>query len=482
MLFKKIIPTLSLWLFSLFFIQAQAQINKTDEKGNRVGYWIIKGADDKLLAKGRYNDDGQKDGEWKYYLSPVGRYTGTPDVEGYYSNGVPHGKWQVTESRSKVSLKGKFNLGKMEGTWIFYNEDNVKVAAGFFEDGVRQGQWLLFKDGQVMGRGLYENGLKVGRWEYDYYVERGTVRIKGGYDHSNSRSEGKLEYYKVERHPKFGTEELLVGTGSFLNGLRSGRWIEYNPGLRGELIATGYYDGEGCKTGMWTTTLNGKPYREEAFNDGKRQGTFKSHYDNGNPKYSTFYENGLEIGYFSSYFEDGKVKEKGAHTILENTISEDTVWYKIALPIEYHFWLIEQDYEHLNFNAIQWLTEPDPVVSGDELKKRWKEYLSYGKESRYRIKEIIRTNRQTVRVGKYVQYYPNGKVYFEGEYHPKIVFAYNPITALRERGFARTGEWKEYDEAGYLRHVYIYDKGELKRMEDSKGREVDPFNIDATGG
>ena len=366
-----LILTFSLLLFAYQELSAQTpNLNRTDDKGNRVGYWILKGADGKLLAKGRYNDNGEKDGEWKYYMSPVGRYTNTPDVLGYYENGMKHGRWELTENRSKITMKGKFNLGVMEGVWIVYDQDGVKLAAGRFENGIRQGQWILFKDNEMMAKGLYEAGVKSGTWEYDYYVDRGAVRIKGNYSYTDFQDIGKLDYYKVDRHPRFGTEELLVGTGTYLNGKKSGRWIEYNKGLSGELIATGYYDGDGLRTGTWTTTLNSKPFREEAYNDGKRQGTFKSHYDNGTPKYSTYFENGLELGFFTAYYPNGKVKDKGAHTILENTVSEDTVWYKIELPLEYHFWLIDEDFENLNFNAIDWIAEADPSIPAEELEKR----------------------------------------------------------------------------------------------------------------
>jgi len=471
---------LSLMIGLSNMIKAQTDLNRTDEKGNRIGYWIIKGADDKLIAKGRYNE-GKREGEWKFYMSPIGRYAAVPDVIGNYEAGTKHGKWELTDSRSKITMKGKFNNGIMEGVWIVYDQDNTKLAAGQYASGIRQGQWLLFKDNKVMSSGLYENGQKMGEWKQDYFLEQGAVRVVGAFNYGDVERKGVVKYYKVERHPKFGNEELLVGTGTFLNGLKSGRWIEYNKGLKGEMIAVGYYDGEGRRTGTWATTLNNKPFREEAFNDGLRQGAFKSHYDNGNAKYSTFYENGMEIGFFSSFFENGKLKEKGAHTILENIISEDTIFYKIILPIEYNFLLVDEDYENLNYNSIDWIEEVDYSVPGEEFEKRWKEFLVYGKSKKYKIKEIIRKNKQSVRVGKYVQYFANEKVYLEGSYYPKMAVAYDPVSGKRERGFARDGEWKEYDEAGYLRFTYFYDKGELKKTEDSKGRPIDVFNNNVGG-
>jgi antitoxin component YwqK of YwqJK toxin-antitoxin module len=470
------------FIILLFSTQIWAQndkLNRTNANGDRIGFWIIKGEDGKLLSKGRYNDEGERHGLWKFYMSPIGRYASTPDVKGYYENGVKHGRWELVDSRSKMKMKGKFVEGQMEGVWIIYDEMGDKVAAGRYRDGIRHGEWLLFKDDQVMAKGLYEDGKKVGTWEYDYYVDRGQVRIKGAFSYDQTYEKGTMEYYKVERHPKFGTEELLVGTGSYLNGLKEGRWIEYAKGLKGELISTGYYDGEGRKTGRWKTTLDSKPYRDETFNDGKRQGTFKSYYENGEPKYSTYYDDGIELGYFTSYYDNGEVKEKGAHKILENKASADTIYYKIKLPYEFKFKLLDEDHEHLNYNAIDWIDVVDFSVPAAELESRWQEYLVYGKKEKYDVQDIVYHNRMKVRFGKYIKNHKTGKPHFEGTYIPELTFEFNPITGRRERNFAKDGEWIEYDEVGYVRYKFIFEQGKLVRIEDSKGRTLDDATMQA---
>lgn len=367
----------------------------------------------------------------------------------------------------------------MNGVWIVYNHLDDKLAAGKYLNGIRQDEWLLFKDDRLMAKGRYTNGQKKGRWQYDYYIDKGNVHIKGEFDFGQERASGKMEYYKVDRHPRFGTEELLVGTGSFLNGLREGRWIEYKRGLNGgELVATGYYDGEGRRTGLWKTTLDAEPFRQETFNDGRRQGVFKTYYDDGTPKYSTAYEDGLELGFFTSYYENGEIRAKGAHTILKDQKDMDTLFYKIELPYEYKFKLVDQDFEALNYNAINWIDKVDYSVSADSLEERWQEYLSYGLAKEFRIQKLTPRKQYSVRIGEYVQYHINGKEHIKGKYLPKLIIEYNPLTGRKERGYAKTGEWVENDPVGYLRFKYFFKDGVLVRMENNKGRKIDPYTFE----
>jgi len=469
-------------LFCMSSVEAQKKrpkYNQINAEGQRIGYWIIKGKDGKPLAKGRYNENGEKEGRWRFYISPIGRYADEPDVVGQYENGVKNGRWELVDSRTKIKMKGKFTNDSMNGVWIVYNHLDDKLAAGKYLNGIRQDEWLLFKDDRLMAKGRYTNSQKKGRWQYDYYIDKGNVHIKGEFDFGQERASGKMEYYKVDRHPRFGTEELLVGTGSFLNGLREGRWIEYKRGLNGgELVATGYYDGEGRRTGLWKTTLDADPFRQETFNDGKRQGVFKTYYDDGTPKYSTAYEDGLEVGFFTSYYESGEVRAKGAHTILKDQKDMDTLFYKIELPYEYKFKLVDQDFERLNYNAISWIDKVDYSVSADSLEEHWQEYLSYGLAKSFRIQKLTPRKQYSVRIGEYVQYHINGKEHIKGKYLPKLIIEYNPLTGRKERGYAKTGEWIENDPVGYLRFKYFFKDGILVRMENNKGRKIDPYTFE----
>lgn len=454
-------------------LQAQ-EYNKTDASGNRVGYWIIKTKDDKLLAKGRYNDAGQREGEWKFYLSPVSRYTGDPDVTGSYEAGIKQGKWQVVESRSKNRFKGFFENGKMSGVWILYDAKDRKLAKGEYLNDLRHGRWIIYHYDQPMDMGLYEYGEKVGTWYQDVYLDDSTVHVKGVFNYSKSRQEGSIEIFKVEKSKSFGMSEYLVGTGTYLNGKKSGRWIEYKRGLKGESIETGYYAGNGEREGVWESVVNGRSYQHAAFSNGLRQGAFKTFHDNGQVKYETYFDKGLEVGLYKSYYENGQLREQGGYTILERNHVEDTVFYKIELPIEYHFRLVDLDnLEDYNYNAIKWIRESDFSIAADELERRFREFLSYGKNKELRVQEIIKTSRQSAKSGRFVSYYENGKVRAEGAYYPEIQFVRDPATNSETKEFAKDGEWKEYDDQGFLKWTSVYDQGKLLKKYDAQGKEVD---------
>lgn len=468
MIYKYSILLLTFFITNTLWAQ---KYNKTDTDGNKTGFWEHKSATGKILAKGRY-ESGMRIGEWKFYLSPLGQYTQTPDIIGNYENGVKQGKWEYLDSRSKVLLKGEFSDDLMNGIWKYYDKSDNLLAKGFFENGVRHGKWILYRGAQKMAVGYYRDGEKIGTWVYDYYL-KGNTHIIGEFGYEEGLRNGTLKFYKVEKHPKFETEEILVGTGDYRDGLKTGRWIEYRRGLRGEFIETGHYNGHGKREGLWKYTIDNEIHQEAAYNEGKLQGTFKLYYSDGTLKYETFYENGLEHGYFTRYYEDGTVKEKGAYTTSEQEHIDDTIFHKIELPYEYSFLLIEQDYENLNYNAINWIDDLDYSVHKNKMDKAFTEFLDYGKRKKLRVERLVKSTKQVVRVGKYLLNHRNGKLHLEGKYYPAVSWTKDPNTNTEYKDFARDGEWKEYDDNGYLRKTYTYEKGKLITVLDSKGRTME---------
>lgn len=468
MRFLNIIFLQTCWLPALW-----AQPNLKDGNGIPSGQWAHKDSDGKILSKGLYKE-GKREGEWRFYLSPIGRYASEPDIVGMYENGVKNGDWQYTDSRTKVLLKGKFANDQMQGVWTFYDNKGRKLAQGEYTDGIRNGHWTLFRNNAPMANGYYENGLRAQSWKFDYYLDDSTVHIVGAFDYSGGGRTGNFEHFKVVRHPKFPREETLVGKGAYQNGRKTGRWIEYTPGLRGEMIETGYYDGEGRRTGVWHTTVDGRMFQECGYNDGLKQGQFKSYNENGTTKYISSYENGLEHGYFTAYYDNGKVREKGAYTLLEQEATGDTTYYKIELPYEFNFRLVDLDFEKFNYNAIKWIADMDYSIAGDELNRRWEEALQYGQSRTLRIADVARTQKQVVRVGEYKSFYENGQVKLEGSYYPTLKVTTTNGSTTRE--FARDGEWKEYDETSHLRKIYTYQQGELLKVTDGNGAELDKIN------
>lgn len=460
------------YLFSVATFAQPTRPNQTDASGQKTGFWEKKDADGKLLWRGKYEND-QRQGEWRFYFSPIARYTQEPDIVGFYQDGQRHGEWKIIDTRSRNLLRGKFLYDKMAGEWTYYDKKGRKTASGTFnEQGVRHGLWTIYRNNTPMSKGTYNNGVQDGLWAYDYFHEDSLVHVVGTFQYSNGTANGKLQHFKVIRHPKFPPQESLVGHGELQNGQKTGRWIEYTAGFKGERIETGYYDGTGLRTGAWETTINNRSAQECYYNEGRRQGSFKTYYENGKPKYVTSYERDMESGFFTSYYETGKIKEKGAYTTLEkDEANDDTLFYKIALPYETILRFIDTDYENFNQNCIKWITEADYNISGEQLDARYQEALSYGQSPTLRVEKIIKNDKQSVRVGEYKSFYDNGKLSLEGRFLPYF-YVTQVSENSTEKGYARDGVWKEYDELGYNRKTYYYDKGQLRKVIDGNNKDL----------
>lgn len=461
-------------IFSLLFASSlnaqKANYNRLDEEGNKIGYWIEKNDKGEVIAKGLY-EYGERQGKWQFFLSPVAKYTQTPDVQGIYENGQMHGEWETTvsfyERKDKLVLKGNFEYGSMDGVWRIEDQMGRPMAQGEYSGGIRNGNWILFHDGVPMDRGEYADGKKVGTWVRNCMLQEGTMRLKGVFLYDGFQAKGKLEIYKIDKHKHFGEDEVLMGTGSFLNGKRTGRWIEYQRNVKGEALEIGYYDGDGLRTGLWEHIINNKPYRECAYNDGLLHGRFINYYEDGQIQYKTSFEMGQEHGFFTSYYPNGQIKEKGAHTLLVQDIVEDTLYHKVKLPISQVFKIInEPDYTKFNLNALQWIYNQNFSINSEEIDERFTEYLEYQKNSSLRVDEIVKSHKQVVRVGDYISYYEDGQVKEEGKYLPQLIIEGS------SKKFVKDGEWKYYDALGYPDKTEYFEAGKLVRRLNNKGEAV----------
>ena len=467
--------------FALLFLHSNSfaqpkRPNQTNEYGVKVGHWQYKDSNGKIMYEGHYNEEGKRDGEWYFYLAPVKRHTTEPDLIGNYKNGEKHGDWQYIDAKTRNLLKGKFLNDQIAGEWIYYDKKGRKLASGYFNSNfMRHGQWVIYYNNAPMTKGLYDNGLLSGQWLYDYYHEDSTVHIKGDFNYNAGNRTGYFEHYKVLRDPKFPIQESLVGHGAYSNGKKTGRWIEYSPGLKGEKIEIGHYDGNSQRTGLWETTINGKRVQEAFYNNGLLQGSFKNYYENGKPQYVTFYEKGLEHGAFSAYYESGKLKEKGHFTISNQEFVEDTIYKRMDLPYEFNFMIIDSiDLDKFNYNAISWITDMHYSYSADELFSRWKEVLNYGANANLQIESINKKYKHSVRSGEYVRFYESGNVHLEGSYLPYLHIEKTGENSY-VRSYARHGVWKEYDDVGYLKKIHYYEDGKLIRITDDADN---PLNIE----
>jgi antitoxin component YwqK of YwqJK toxin-antitoxin module len=469
-------------LLTAFTSQLVAQENRKED-GVKVGRWAHKDNRDKVYAEGNYND-GVKEGRWLYFVSSLSRQTHVSDVKGdYNSAGQKTGTWTFISTESRIRVDVNFVNGLMDGACFYYSSTGNLIATGLMSTGIRHGQWVFYHNGKEMTTGFYQNGIKMGNWVYDYYPEP-TMHIKGMFNFDDGDKNGKLEYYRVDHHPKFGTEELLSGVGTYSNGKKVGRWIEYSQSsvikrdkakAKEELVETGNYNRNGKRQGYWKSTIERKNYQAAIYEQGELNGKFIQYHDNGKIKYETTYEDGLPVGPFTRYYNNGNIEEKGTTVFSPNPsdVTRDTVYRSLELPYEYHFQLVElRDFHKINHRFATWISDPAYSTEPAELDRRFDNYKDYGLEPKRHIEEIKVIGKKAVRTGEYQAFFKNQKLKLEGSYYPKVTEIFDAEKNTYIRDFAREGEWKEYDDNGYVIKTITYDKGKLLKMLDDKGNEM----------
>ena len=480
-------------LLTAFISQLVAQENRK-ENGVKVGRWVHKDDRNLAYAEGNYND-GVKEGEWRYYVSSLSRRTHVSDVKGNYNSaGLKTGTWTFLSTQKalqhRVRVDVKFVDGFMDGTCIYYNYKGNILATGLMSTGIRHGQWIFYHDGKKMTDGFYQNGVKIGNWVYDYYPEP-DIHIKGMLNFDDGNKNGKFEYYRVDHHPKFGTEELLSGIGTYQNGKKVGRWIEYNQGAvekrdinaaRGELVDVGNYNSNGKRQGFWKSTMERRNYKVAIYDNGVLNGKFMLYHDNGKLKYETVFENGFAKGPFTRYYDNGNIEETGTTTFSSNSNegAKDTVYYTLEIPYEYYFQLVElRNFQQMKHSYVTWISDPAYSIEPAELDRRFEHYKDYGLEPERRIESINPSAKKAVRIGEYKAFFRNQKLKLEGSYYPLMKEVFFPETNSYKIDYARDGEWKEYDDNGYVIKTIFYDKGTFIKMLDDKGNEMGVGSNDA---
>lgn len=464
---------ISLFLLSILHF-SWAQENKTSN-GKRVGAWTIQDQNDRIVAQGSY-DNGKKTGEWSYFFSATSRYTQIPDMKGSYDdNGKKTGTWFFEDGRSGVKLEVSFKEGTMEGKARFLDKKGLVTANGLMNDDLRHGKWVFYLDKKKIVEGYYQEDQRIADWNYDYFPQD-DIHVKTAYTYENGQKSGKIEHYVVDDHPYFGKEEFLSGIGYYSNGKKKGRWIEFSSNIQGQRIETGRYDANGKKVGFWKTTVNRRNYQSCMFSNDARNGTFREYHPNGKLKYQTQYKNGIETGAFKRYYASGQLQEEGE--IIQTTDPQnpliDTLYKQVQVPMRTAFSITEK------LNKIQpvhivWISDPEMSMEANEISAQLLVLTKIGAQNNRQVDDIIINTNRPMRVGPFTSYHENGQIHLQGNHIPSIVESFDPNTNTLTKDFARDGEWKEFDDSGFLRYKFIYINGKLVELYDDKGNSL-PVN------
>ncbi len=266
-------------------VQISSEINKVDGKGQRQGYWIIKGdmvnepayKPENKVEEGRYTDN-RKEGRWKKYWpngklrseinyaagKPTGEYQlfyengkteehgfwasnkNTGDFKRYYDNGNPqqhflfadngkrNGLQKYYHENGKMALEVNIINGSESGVMRRYNPDGALIEEKVFENGV-------LKQSKTMG--ATKPQVAAAKDPYDKNV--GSVQSKATNDKTNAAETFKPDGFNT----LYNKNGDVTQSGEFKEGrLFNGKWYRYsNDGIlvRIEIYRGGTFIGTG---------------------------------------------------------------------------------------------------------------------------------------------------------------------------------------------------------------------------------------------
>jgi antitoxin component YwqK of YwqJK toxin-antitoxin module len=338
-----------------------------DAKRKKIlkGYWEFYNDNGKVSAKGKYNEDGNREGEWNFYYSD-----GVLKETSMYKNGKAEGKSTVWHTNGLVysisnyiddKEDGKeeswyfngikrseenFKAGVKNGDYKYYNESGYLTSAGKYvndkydgenfnyhlnstvstsinyTDGLQEGTYKeFFEDGTLKLQGNITKGKRDGEWK-EFYKD-GKIKAKNSYVAGSLEGEqttyyqnGKVERLEVYKKGKLeGLEEEFDDDGKkyceiiFEKGRlkdikflnKKGETIANTTSRRGDANIV-FYDADGNKTNEGFFTK-----------DGDREGKATYYYKNGKISAEANYKNGLLNGDRTTYYLNGNKQEEGTY-------------------------------------------------------------------------------------------------------------------------------------------------------------------------
>ncbi|BAX80200.1 toxin-antitoxin system YwqK family antitoxin [Labilibaculum antarcticum] len=115
-----------------------------------------------------------KEVEGLYYNTSGDLYTGTytefydsgnKRIEMNLFEGKRNGKITLFFENEKIQEVRSYDSGLMDGTWITWNDNSVKIAEAAYKRNKKHGKWYIWDDNGVKRYEMeYKEGEKVGTW------------------------------------------------------------------------------------------------------------------------------------------------------------------------------------------------------------------------------------------------------------------------------------------------------------------------------
>lgn len=117
---------------------------------------------------------------------------GSPQREGPYVDGRPHGHWIFRYDDGTVMQECDYDKGSANGLWRTYWMNGNRQSEGHYDHNSKQGLWMRWhQNGLPKSRGEYQDDRKHGRWQY--WNERGALQHEGAY--RDGRRDGRWRFH-----------------------------------------------------------------------------------------------------------------------------------------------------------------------------------------------------------------------------------------------------------------------------------------------
>jgi antitoxin component YwqK of YwqJK toxin-antitoxin module len=215
--------------------------------------------------------DTTKNGPMRYFY-PNGKVSS----EGTLKDGKAEGYWKTYAENGKLKSEGNRKNYQLDSLWKFYNENGELILEINYKAGKKNGLKKTYREGELTTEN-FVNDVKSGPTTY-YYPD--------------------------------GKTKMVV---FFVAGQEQGFAREYDK--KGDVITLIEY-----KKGYIISKENINRYDKE----GRKQGNWKSFWENYNIKSEGTYRNGLKNGYFKDYDQAGKLLKlsKYADDVLQEDAEE----------------------------------------------------------------------------------------------------------------------------------------------------------------
>lgn len=190
----------------LFYEGELLGIGIIDLDGKKQGPWKELYKRNVLKAEGNYVDS-RPIGNWKYYLP-----NGELEIEGTYDKqGRRVGEWFWYYENSKPLREANYDLGKLEGEFVEYDEDGNILSKGVYQDNEQEGMWIE-AHGDHVEEGKFFEGMRNGSWKGTY--KNGNKSYETTFNDDNPDGSYKSYWFNGK----------LKESGRYILGRKHGVW------------------------------------------------------------------------------------------------------------------------------------------------------------------------------------------------------------------------------------------------------------------